>query len=113
MLTENEVKMTANANQQYVDWEGFHSKIIVKIFENQATNNNNAAKRIVTYDNWKFDYIKEMSGKYQAFPPPQLSPQHALLLACTFPCVQRSVSIYRYPTDLCMKWAHEELDIHS
>jgi len=66
MLTENEVKMTANANQQYVDWEGFHTEIIVKIFENRATNNNNAAKRIVSYDDWKFDYIKEMSGKYPA-----------------------------------------------
>jgi len=64
MLTENEVKMTAN--QQYVDWEGFHTEIIVKIFENRATNNNNAAKRIVSYDDWKFDYIKKMSGKHPA-----------------------------------------------
>lgn len=64
MLTENEVKMTAN--QKYVDWEGFHTEIIAKIFENRATNNHNAAKRIVSYDDWKFDYVKKMSGKYPA-----------------------------------------------
>mmetsp|Transcript_15998 Transcript_15998/g.32169 ORF Transcript_15998/g.32169 Transcript_15998/m.32169 type:complete len:125 (+) Transcript_15998:354-728(+) len=45
MLTEDEVKMITN--QEYVDWETFHTEIIVKIFENRGTNKHNTAKRIV------------------------------------------------------------------
>lgn len=62
MLTEMEVRMTAN--QKYVDWEGFHTEIIVQIYKNRATNNHNASKRIISYDDWKFDYIKTMSKNY-------------------------------------------------
>mmetsp|Transcript_15990 Transcript_15990/g.32154 ORF Transcript_15990/g.32154 Transcript_15990/m.32154 type:complete len:150 (+) Transcript_15990:350-799(+) len=62
MLTEDEVKMIAN--QEYVDWETFHTEIIVKIFENRGTNKHNTAKRIVSYDDWKFEYIEMMSRKY-------------------------------------------------
>lgn len=62
MLTEDEVKMIAN--QEYVDWETFHTEIIVKIFENRGTTKHNTAKRIVSYDDWKFEYIEMMSRKY-------------------------------------------------
>ena len=62
MLTEMEVKMIAN--QKHVDWEQFHTEIIVQIYKNRATNNHNASKRIISYDDWKFDYIKTMSKKY-------------------------------------------------
>jgi len=36
----------------------------VQIYKNRATNNHNASKRIISYDDWKFDYIKSMSRNY-------------------------------------------------
>ena len=36
----------------------------MQIYKNRATNNHNASKRIISYDDWKFDYIKSMSRNY-------------------------------------------------
>ena len=60
-LTEETVRKIANDD---VAWDDFRTDLIVKIFENRATNTYNAARRIVSYDNWKYEYIKEMSRKY-------------------------------------------------